>query len=66
MSRPDPSNPIAPLLQAKSEMQNFSDEELIKFEVVIKQKIGRESDLSDQRVEAFLETLNAEKRRRGL
>lgn len=66
MSRPNPSNPVTPLLQAKSELQKFSDEEIIKFEQVINQKIKNSDGLDDERIEAFKTVLNAEKSRRDL
>jgi len=66
MSRPNPRNPVAPLLQAKSEIQHFSDEELLELEKDLKSKVKAESGLNPQRVKAFFVLLNKEKSRRGL
>lgn len=66
MSRPDPSNPISPLLQVKSEIQHFSDEELIKLEKLMKRKIENASNLNEKRVEAGMEVISSEKSRRDL
>lgn len=66
MSRPNPANPVAPLLQAKSEIQHFSDEQLLELEKDLKSKVKSHSGLDNQRVAAVFVMISKEKSRRGL
>ena len=66
MSRPNPANPVGPLLQVKAEMQNLSDKEIMELESELRSRIKNESGLNEQRVKAFFTLLSKEKNRRDL
>lgn len=66
MSRPNPANPVSPLIQLKIEMQSYSDEQLLELERDLKSKVNSAEDLDNQRVSVVFKVISEEKSSRGL
>lgn len=66
MSRPNPRNPVGPLLQAMTEMQHYSDEQLLELERDLKSKVKQAEGLNNERVAAVFKLISKEKSRRDL
>ena len=66
MKRPNPQNPIGPLMQVKCEMQELSDIQILKLEKKVKNDVKNGEGLDNQRVDAFFDLLENEKERRNI
>lgn len=66
MTKPDPSQTIAPLIYSQVQIQSISDSELLALEKDLEKKIARADNLNNQRVNAVFELIAHEKGRREL
>lgn len=66
MSRPNPANPIGPLMQAKAEMVELTDNQLLELENDLKSKVKRADGLNEERVKLVFSVISEEKKRRNL
>jgi hypothetical protein len=66
MTKPDPSQTIAPLIYSQVKIQGISDSDLLALEKDLEKKIAKADNLDNQRVNAVFELIAQEKNRRDL